>query len=57
MDKASIQQIADEASISAGMIQHHFSSKDLLIYYSMKLVLDRVHERAMTPDESFSGEG
>ena len=44
IDKASIQQIADEAHISVGLVQHHFSSKDQLIHYAMNLVLDRMGE-------------
>ena len=55
IDKASIQQIADEAHISVGLVQHHFSSKDQLIHYAMNLVLDRMGERAKTRTKEFSG--
>src|SRR5690625_1185525 len=55
IDKASIQNIADEAKMSVGLIQHNFSSKDQLIHYAMKLVLDRMEERAMSRSNIFAG--
>lgn len=55
IDKASFQQIADEAGISVGLIQHNFASKDQLIHYAMKLVLDRMEERAQTRQDAFTG--
>ncbi|MED1569185.1 MULTISPECIES: TetR/AcrR family transcriptional regulator [Bacillus cereus group] len=55
IDKASIQQIADEANISAGLVQHHFSSKNELIHYAMNLVLNRMEERAKTRTSDFKG--
>lgn len=55
IDKASIQQIADEASISVGLVQHHFSSKNELIHYAMNLVLNRMEERAKTRTSDFKG--
>lgn len=55
IDKASIQQIAEEANISVGLVQHHFVAKDELIYYAMKLVLDRMGERARARTSAFTG--
>ncbi|HDR4723542.1 TetR/AcrR family transcriptional regulator [Bacillus cereus group sp. Sample62] len=55
IDKASIQQIADEANMSVGLVQHHFSSKNALIYYAMNLVLNRMEERAKTRTSEFKG--
>ena len=55
IDKASIKNIADEANMSVGLIQHHFSSKDQIIHYAMKLVLDRMEERAINRSNAFSG--
>ncbi|MDM5291789.1 TetR/AcrR family transcriptional regulator [Peribacillus simplex] len=55
IDKASIQNIAAEAKMSVGLIQHNFSSKDQLIHYAMKLVLDRMEERAKDRSNTFAG--
>ncbi|NUC17568.1 TetR/AcrR family transcriptional regulator [Bacillus mycoides] len=55
IDKASIQQIADEANMSVGLVQHHFSSKNALIYYAMNLVLNQMEERAKTRTSEFKG--
>ncbi|MGG4506762.1 TetR family transcriptional regulator [Heyndrickxia sporothermodurans] len=55
IDKASIQNIAVEAKMSVGLIQHNFSSKDELIQYAMKLVLDRMEERVKDRSNAFSG--
>ncbi|SFS90206.1 TetR/AcrR family transcriptional regulator [Marininema halotolerans] len=55
IDQVSIQKIANKANISVGLVQHHFSSKDQLIYYSMNLVLDRMEERAKTRTNAFTG--
>jgi AcrR family transcriptional regulator len=55
IDKVSIQQIANRANISVGLVQHFFSSKNQLIHYSMNLVLDRMGERATTRSNAFIG--
>ncbi|WP_054859784.1 MULTISPECIES: TetR family transcriptional regulator C-terminal domain-containing protein [Gracilibacillus] len=55
IDKASIQNIAAEANMSVGLIQHNFSSKAQLIHYAMRLVLDRMEQRAMDRSNAFAG--
>lgn len=55
LDKASIQNIADEANMSVGLIQHNFSTKDNIIHYAMSLVLNRVEERAKERSHTFVG--
>jgi len=55
IDKASIQSIADEANISVGLIQHNFSSKEKIMHYAMRLILNRMEERAKERYQTFTG--
>lgn len=55
LDKASIQNIAGEANMSVGLIQHNFSSKENIIHYAMNLVLNRMEERAKERSHTFGG--
>jgi len=55
IDKASIQSIADEAKISVGLIQHNFSSKEKIMHYAMRLILNRMEERAKERYQTFTG--
>ncbi|WP_071392818.1 TetR/AcrR family transcriptional regulator [Bacillus tuaregi] len=55
IDKASIQNIAEEAQMSVGLIQHNFSSKEKIIHYAMNLVLNRMEERAKARSQTFTG--
>lgn len=55
IDKVSIQNIADEADMSVGLIQHYFSSKEKIIHYAMNLVINRMEERAKARSHTFNG--
>lgn len=55
IDKASIQNIAEEANMSVGLIQHNFPSKEKIIHYAMSLIIDRMEERAKARSHAFSG--
>lgn len=55
IDKASIQNIAEEANMSVGLIQHNFSSKEKMIHYAMGLVLERIEERGKERSLAFDG--
>ncbi|WP_147536155.1 TetR/AcrR family transcriptional regulator [Bacillus marasmi] len=55
IDKASIQNIAAEANMSVGLIQHNFSSKEKIFHYAMNLVINRMDERAKAMANTFTG--
>lgn len=55
IDKASIQNIAAEANMSVGLIQHNFSSKEKIFHYAMNLVINRMDERAKAMTHAFIG--
>lgn len=55
IDKASIQNIAVEANMSVGLIQHNFLNKEKIIHYAMGLVLNRMEDRGRERSLAFEG--
>lgn len=55
IDNTSFQNIANEANMSVGLIQHNFSSKEKILQYAMNLVINRIEERATKRLHVFSG--
>lgn len=54
LEHASVRNIAKASGISAGSLRHYFTSQSDLLQYSMKLVSDRVQQRAGSKD--YNGE-
>ncbi|WP_174615645.1 TetR/AcrR family transcriptional regulator [Virgibacillus ihumii] len=47
LEKATVREVAKEADLSAGALRHYFSTQSEMLAFSMKLVSDRVRERAV----------
>lgn len=46
IEQASVRKVAEEAGVSAGSMRHYFTTQSELYAYSMRLVSERVKERA-----------
>jgi AcrR family transcriptional regulator len=45
LDAASLRQIATEAGVSMGLIQHYFDSKDEMLAFALETISERVSQR------------
>src|ERR1700716_1225619 len=45
LDAVSLRQVATEAGVSMGLIQHYFDSKDEMLIFARETISDRVGQR------------
>ncbi len=50
LDAASVREVANEAGVSIGAVQHHFPTKDEMLAYSFRTLSDRVLNRLTNVD-------
>lgn len=50
LESASVREVASEAGVSIGAVQHHFPTKDEMLAYSFRALADRVLTRLATVD-------
>lgn len=50
LDAASVREVANEAGVSIGAVQHHFPTKDEMLAYSFRTLSDRVLTRLTNVD-------
>ena len=50
LDAASVREVANEAGVSIGAVQHHFPTKDEMLAYSFRALSDRVLTRLTNVD-------
>lgn len=55
--RTSLQDIADEAGVSKGLLLYHFKSKDFLLLATMRWALRRTADRIRTEVGAASGDG
>jgi AcrR family transcriptional regulator len=46
LDGVSLRQVAAEAGVSTGMVQHHFRTKDEMMTFAFEMVTDRIRTRS-----------
>ncbi|MDT0267277.1 TetR family transcriptional regulator C-terminal domain-containing protein [Streptomyces sp. DSM 44915] len=46
LEGVSLRQVAAEAGVSTGMVQHYFRTKDEMMTFALAMVMDRVRERS-----------
>jgi AcrR family transcriptional regulator len=42
----SLRHVASEAGVSTGMVQHYFRTKDEMMTFALRMVMDRIRERS-----------
>ncbi|NLU83496.1 TetR/AcrR family transcriptional regulator [Rhodococcus sp. HNM0569] len=53
LDNASVREVAKRAGVSIGAVQHHFATKDAMLDYTLRGLLDRLlHHVADLPDDT-----
>lgn len=55
IEKATVRNIAAEANLSVSTMRHYFSNQSELLYFAMKLILDRMKERLKSRVQRFDG--
>ncbi|NLV80141.1 MAG: TetR/AcrR family transcriptional regulator [Rhodococcus sp.] len=50
LESASVREVATEAGVSIGAVQHHFPTKDEMLAYSFRALADRVLTRLASVD-------
>lgn len=50
LEAASVREVANEAGVSIGAVQHHFPTKDEMLAYSFRALADRVLKRLSSVD-------
>ncbi|UYP19250.1 TetR family transcriptional regulator [Rhodococcus sp. Z13] len=50
LDAASVREVANEAGVSIGAVQHHFPTKDEMLAFSFRTLADRVLNRLSNVD-------
>ncbi|TCN49062.1 TetR family transcriptional regulator [Rhodococcus sp. SMB37] len=50
LESASVREVASQAGVSIGAVQHHFPTKDEMLAYSFRALADRVLTRLATVD-------
>ncbi len=50
LEAASVREVANEAGVSIGAVQHHFPTKDEMLAYSLRALSDRVLTRLANVD-------
>ncbi|MCK8671808.1 TetR family transcriptional regulator [Rhodococcus sp. HM1] len=50
LDSASVREVASEAGVSIGAVQHHFPTKDAMLAFAFRALADRVLARLSSTD-------
>ncbi len=50
LDSASVREVASEAGVSIGAVQHHFPTKDEMLAFAFRALADRVLGRLSSTD-------
>jgi AcrR family transcriptional regulator len=48
LESVSVRQVATEAGVSPGMVQHYFHTKDQLVQFALDVISERVEQRIRT---------
>lgn len=51
LDHASVREVAAECGCAIGTVQHHFRTKDEMLEFAFRRVVDRTRERALQIDQ------
>ena len=46
LEGVSLRHVAAEAGVSTGMVQHYFRTKDEMMTFALRMVMDRIRERS-----------
>jgi AcrR family transcriptional regulator len=52
LDQVSVREVAAEVDCSIGTVQHYFHTKDEMLVFAFRRVVDRATERALAVDQS-----
>ncbi|QCB96848.1 TetR family transcriptional regulator [Arthrobacter sp. PAMC25564] len=55
LERVSLREVADEASLAVGSVRHYFASSDELLVHSFRVVVDRVIGRLSAADARLAG--
>lgn len=57
LEAISLRQVAAEAGVTSGMVQHYFRNKDEMVVFAMEMVKESISARMSAADSSEGGTG
>jgi AcrR family transcriptional regulator len=55
IEKATVRNIATEANLSVSTMRHYFTNQSELLFFAMKLIVERMEERIKNRSQHFNG--